>query len=190
MFQDADSEITNLKKGQRRQQRALAKYKKREHVWLLVVGGLVVLLILFAGYATDWGRGLRKDSSLKTATTADSSLNSQTPVDASGQTTASTKNTTNGTTTKETNTTTNNTTTSQTGGGDVVTPPDLTNLYNSIGAGDNIGTVTDLADSLGVQADCHNDILIQVCSFSQDGSAVTTKSLLGTGLVTSVNKNF
>ena len=185
--------------------------------WLLIgVIILLLLLILLAGYATDWLNGVSKDAATKSPTTSlDASTSDDGTTGGTGTDTATTGTT--GTTTTGTNTsgtatnttgtgtTTNNTSressntssttnnnTSTTTNTTTTTSPSsgLLSLYADSSAGDSISDVLNNAALLGVSKDCRNEVLIQVCDFTDGNFTVTTKNLLGTGLVTSVTKDF
>jgi hypothetical protein len=209
------SELSKLEKNQSKQQRLIGSLTKREEwmKWAIVaLSVLVLFLILFFGYATDWGHGLSKDSdvdgtgtSLDAAKTADGTGTGASTLGTSGSNGTSTngssgtssnaaktnsadntaKESTSTSTTNNSTTTTNNTTTP-------TTPTSgLLPLYLDTSIGDNISTVVDSLSSLpGVSQTCHNELLIQVCDFTDGALTVTTKNLLGTGIITSIVKNF
>lgn len=210
-------ELSKIEKGQRQQQRMLDTMRQREDWmrWLLVaLIIIVILLILFFGYATDWTKGLRKDAATgatnDAATTAagtDTSANSATPSTTgstgtgtnTGTSTGSTSNTgttgtsstTTGTnsTSKESSSTTNNSTTTN----NTTTPATtdnsgLLNLYANSSVGDNISSILDNLPA-NVNKTCHTELLVQVCDLTEGALTVTTKNLLGTGIVTSITKN-
>jgi hypothetical protein len=188
--------------------------------WLLIaIIVLLLLLILFAGYATDWLRGLKKDdtgttgikTSLDSATTPNESTADSANSGGGGSTggggttttgsnTGSTSTTNTGTTStarESTSATTNNSTTnnsSTTTNNNTTTPTEqeskLLNLYADTSIGETISSVLNDASLLGVSKECRNEVLIQVCDFRDGDLLVTTKNLLGTGLITSITKNF
>lgn len=187
---------------------------------LIAIIVLLLLLILFAGYATDWLRGLKKDdvgttgikTSLDSATTANESTAGSTNsgsgsgstggggTTTTGSNTGSTSTTNTGTTStarESTNTTTNSSTTnnsSTTTNNNTTTPAEqeskLLNLYADTSIGETISSVLNDASLLGVSKECRNEVLIQVCDFRDGDLLVTTRNLLGTGLITSITKNF
>ncbi|HSX06515.1 MAG TPA: hypothetical protein VLG92_02240 [Candidatus Saccharimonadia bacterium] len=181
----------------------LDKYKRQDKrlKWVVSIASVViVLLIILLGFATDWTRGLRKDKTTLGNTpiastlgsTSDTALNT---AGTSGTTNSgSTSDTTHHTTSTTTNTTTNNTTTSTTppnpGSGTPTSPDPLLSLYSDTAPGDSVNNTIHLASSLGLGSDCSTDVLIQTCTFNAGSRSVTTKNLLGTGLVSSVTKNF
>ena len=189
---------------QRQQKQLLSQYRHNEELlkWVIVVAiTAILLLLLLLGFATDWGRGLHKDSVNMPVTTGGGSgtLNSET-ADAApaaktsgggGSSTSSTTGTgtthTDSTTTNTTSTTTTNNGTTQPNSGPLQT---LLNFYNGTSVGDNIKDVLKQANGLGIATDCHTDIVIQTCTFDQNGATVTTKDIAGTGIITSVTKGF
>jgi len=66
----------------------------------------------------------------------------------------------------------------------------LLSLYGSSSAGNNIDDVLHNATQLGISGTCSTQLLVQTCTFTQGSNTVTIKNLLGTGIVTSVIKNF
>ena len=169
--------------------------KERWMKWLLITAVIVILLLLlFLGYATDWTRGLRRDpevsnTSLDTATEeadADSAskASERSTTSTGGGSTQTSSNTTNKTTVNR-NTTKNNSVTSV----DKSLLEDLASLYQNVSVGDNINDVFGLASELGVAVSCENKALVEVCVFGEGDSVVTTKSLLGTGIVTSLTSS-
>ena len=179
-------------------QSAMVSQMKRKEKWMkwAIIAGLVIilLLLLLLGYATDWTRGLRKDSS--TATPLSSSLDSASGTDtnaasqqnggSSGQSDSSRDSSTN---TVERTTTTNTVTNNNTTPG-ATPPPGLLDLYTNSNAGDNIQELMDRAEQLGIEVNCTEDILFQTCVFTEDGQSVTVKNFRGTGTVTSILSNF
>ena len=174
---------------------------------------LLLLLFLFLGYATDWTNGLRKHSAntplttnLDSATTGDGSAGEQSTANGStGSTTTTTNNTTTpgtpGTNTNSSTNTTNNTERTNTSSSRTETnnntttnnttttnqpPQGLLNLYADTTVGDTLDSVVKQATELGVDVNCNNEILIRNCTFKLGNSSFSTKSLLGTGLITSV----
>jgi len=187
----------------------LDKYKRQDKrlKWAVGTAGvIIVLLILVLGFATDWTAGLRKDKTTKNGVPVSSALDSAhtstSGTDSTGTTTdtGSTSTTTRGTTSTTTNSTTNNTTTNNTTNNPNPTPTPtptptpsdpLLNLYANADAGNTLGSVQQLANSLGLgNGDCSTDLLIQTCIFNNGSQNVTVKSVVGTGLVTSIVKNF
>lgn len=211
------TELSQLEKKQRSQQRMMENIDKKERILKWAAIGLLILLLLlflFVGYATDWMKGVHKDSAVGTTTTPiQGSLDSakgtttgtDTPAtDASGTSTTRTNSGTNtqtnnntGTTAKETNTTNTNTsrTDTVTNNNTTTTTPaaaqkGILSLYANSSVGDDISQLLDSSQLLGVSKSCRNEILIQICEFTQDDLLITTKNLLGTGLITSITKNF
>ncbi len=163
--------------------------------WVIATAVIVVLLLLLLlGFATDWTRGLHGSSS--GTTPISSNLDSL----HSGTTTTTPANTsggggTNSTSTGEhssTTTTNNSTTTTTNNGGTTPGQPSsgLLGLLSGISIGDNINDVTKQANLLGIAASCHTDVLIQTCTFDDGSGTITTKDIAGTGVITSVTKNF
>jgi cytoskeletal protein RodZ len=207
--------MADLQKEQRNEQRMITRMVKNEQFmkWLLIgVIILLLLLILFAGYATDWLRGLSKDSTSGTdgvtttqdaATGADGTTGTgatgtstgtgSTNTSNTGSTNTGTKSSDSSNTSKETtSTTTNNSSTTNNNTTSTTPSSGLLSLYSDSSVGDNVSDILKNASLLGVSQDCHDELLIQVCDFT-DGSgnlSVTTKNLLGTGILTSVTKNF
>lgn len=187
---------------EKRRQRLIKKLKNREH-WLKWGLGvaliLVVLLFLLLGFATDWTRGLRRDSRFTSSSLPDSpdSLTSTAGVEESsdgagggttstGTTRGSTRNqSSNNSTSEKTtiHTSTNTATTSQ-------PPSELSTLYEMTKIGDDIDKVRDQANQAGVNSICENNLVIQTCTFSQGSSSFTTRNILGTNAITSVTDNF
>lgn len=213
--------LAQVQKEQRAERKMLADMASKERLmqWLMVgVVVLLLLLLLFFGYATDWLRGLSKDSaSTPVTSTLDSASSTNTPgsdaaganggatntgtgaTRATGTNTTTNTTTTPGTGTSSTNTsrdtsTSNSTTNNSTTTNNTTTPtqpsPGLLSLYADTSAGGDIASVINQAQLLGISKDCRTDILIQVCNFSDGNLSVTTRNLLGTGIVTSVTKNF
>lgn len=191
-----------------RQKKLIDRLKKEEN-WMKwgLFGALIIilLLLLFIGYATDWMAGLRKDSSV---TPLSSTLDSTTqgadagtgtgsnPTQGSTSSQGSTANTgtksstdTTRSSNTSTNTTTNNTTNTTTP--TPTTPPNsLLNLYTDSNVGTSIDDLISRANGLGVDVACADGLLVTDCTFSVGDYKITTKSLLGTGLTTSILKNF
>lgn len=191
-----------------RQQHLLDKYRSRDTnlKWSTALLGLLALvLLLLFGFATDWTAGLRKSPpSSNHATTTDTN-GSTSPATAIGANTAdntsdtttthkSTDTTTTNTTSTNSTTTNGSSTSNTTGGGDSSTTSgssnDLLDLYSNSSAGNNINSVLKQADVLGVTGSCRSETVFQVCDFTQNGNTVTVRDISGTGLVTSVTKNF
>jgi hypothetical protein len=203
----------------KKQRSLLERYKHQDTRLKWALGGagaLIVLLLLLLGFATDWTTGLRKDKTTKDGTPISSNLDalrsqngtgtngdgsgtgstggtggnggsSTTP----GSNTSTTTNTTtpgSSTTTTNNSTTTNNTTT--TNPPSTPQPSGLLSLYANSSVGDSINDILTRGSLLGISGQCHTDILIQVCDFVDGDATVTIKNLLGTGLVTSITKNF
>jgi hypothetical protein len=210
MSRKVKPELAKVAEREKRQERLLKTYKKHERWMKWVIIGLIILvllLILLAGYATDWTRGLNKDSSYKSTPLATSldAVSGEGDTDTANQVTngtGTTTRTTNGQSNNSTNTakeTTNNSTTTvretTTNNNNNPTDPStpsnaLINLYTETNAGDNIDGILDLANGLGLTIECQNDILIQTCRFIDGDLTITTKNLLGTGIITSITKNF
>ncbi len=205
---------TDSRKVENQQKRRIADLKKQDHrlKWATGIACVaVLLLLLLLGVATDWTRGL------KSATPITSSLDTLRSSDGTGtsgggssDTTGSASSTgsggsngtngsngandtsgggstttTNSSTTSNTSSTTNNSTT---------TPPPsngLLSLFADSGVGDNIDNITSKSQILGVSKNCHTDILVQVCDFSDgSGNTMTVRDIVGTGVVTGITKNF
>ena len=203
------NELAQVEQKQKRQQRLLNTMEKREQ-WMkwLIIGLviLVLLLILFLGYATDWTRGLRKDKDVTGNPDASTMLDSTKAKDGAN-TIGSGANGSNGsggdggattnrdsakdsstTSTSNTSTTTNNSTTT-TDPGTPTDNSDLISLYDGTSLGDDIAKILNSVPPT-VSQSCHTELLVQVCDFTEGDSTVTTKSLLGSGLITSITKNF
>ncbi|HTE57937.1 MAG TPA: hypothetical protein VK694_04290 [Verrucomicrobiae bacterium] len=194
--------MASIIQAETRQKEKIKKLKKSQ-MWMKrgIIAALIVilLLLLLLGYATDWTKGLRKD---KTTTPISSNLDSLQGADGAagaanggggtgtntrtGTNTGTTSNT--GTTREGTSTTstTNNTTTTNPATPTTNQPGVLETLLAQVNAGDTIDDAKTLANSLGVQVGCTQNLIIQTCEFSDGTSTVSTKNLLGTGLITSV----
>lgn len=215
--------LEKIQQNQRKEDKMMADMSRKERLmkWLLIgVLILLLLLILFAGYATDWLKGVNKDSANDTKTGISTTNDAATSPD--GTTTGTTGGTdttgtsTNGTSTNRSNTsntsstgttgtnssntnrestsstTTNNTSTTTNNNTTTPTTPSsgLLSLYTDSSVGDTISSILNNASLLGISKQCHNEVLIQVCEFQEGDRIVTVKNLLGTGIVTSVLKNF
>lgn len=187
--------MASIIQAETRQKEQIKKLKKSQ-MWMKrgIIAALIVilLLLLLLGYATDWTKGLRKD---KTATTPISSnLDSLQGADGAGgagaggtRTGTNTGTSTNtGTTREGTSTTTTNNTTTTNPGTTTNQSGILETLLGQINAGDSIDEAKNLANSLGVQVSCTQNLVVQTCEFSDGTSTVATKNLLGTGLITSI----
>jgi cytoskeletal protein RodZ len=204
---------------QERQMIADINAKERLMKWLLIaVIILLLLLILFAGYATDWLRGVNKDETVTpvnssldsvkdaangSAATGTASEASTTGV-ATNTGTTDTTNASNNSRASEssstsrdstTTTTTNNTTTNNPSPTPAPTPnpqpnPGLLSLYADSSVGGNIESILENAQLLGLSKSCRTSVLIQICEITDGTLTVTTKNLLGTGIVTSLTKDF
>jgi cytoskeletal protein RodZ len=190
-------------KSQERQAVLVDRLKRKEQMmkWAIIAAVVIILLLLLLlGYATDWTRGLHKDSAT-TSTPLSSSLDSAKANDSSTANTAGGNDGTNGTnggngsstterTTSNTSTTTNNTTNNNSTTPGSQAPAGLLSLYSDSSAGQNIQEVLDRADELGIEVNCTEDLFVQTCVFTQDGKTVTVKNLRLTGTVTSVLNDF
>lgn len=198
--QKTNTQATVEQKKLKRQQKALEHYKM-EGRWLkwavIAAVVIIVLLLILLGFATDWLTGLHKDKTLKDGTPISSALDStRSPGTASGATdttgsadTATTK--TAGQTSDTTSTTTtNNTTTNNTTDSPTAPSQGLLGLYTNSSAGDNLDSILQQASNLGINGQCQTETVIQTCNFTQGTNTVSVKSLLGSGLVTGVTKNF
>jgi hypothetical protein len=190
-----------IQKEQLRERRMMSNLNNKAQLtrWLLIaVIVLILLLLLFFGYATDWLRGLHKDSTVTPVSSSlDASKDASTSADPSSKESVS-DTSSNGTTGKSTSTnstshdSTFSTTTNSTTTNNSTTPPSsgILNLYGDSNAGDNIDTVLSQADQLGLTKTCHTEILVQVCDITDGVNTITTKNLIGSGTVTSITKNF
>ncbi len=190
-----------------KQKKVIKDLREKEHwmKWGLIAALIIILLLLlFIGYATDWMAGLRKDSSV---TPVSSTLDSSKQGSGAGESSSTpngtaTQNSTSGTgrsATSDTNrsstttnsTTNNSTTTNTTTPNTPATPPDsLLSLYTDSNVGTSINDLVSRANSLGISSSCSDGVLVSECTFSVGDFDITTKNLLGTGLVTSILKNF
>ncbi len=192
MAQKTKADLRNV-----RQKKLIERLRKKEN-WLKwgLIGALIliILLLLFLGYVTDWGMGLKKTT---TPVTGDSSqTGGTTPAStgsggggsgsnggggSSGTSGTSGQSGTNTTTTDRTTTnnssTTNNNTTTQ-------TPGVLERLLSEINLGGNINDVISRANQLGIGVSCTDQLLVKECTFTVGGQTIMTKSV--TGLITSV----
>lgn len=206
-----------------RQKKLIDHLRKEDNLmkWGLFAALIVVLLLLlFIGYATDWTAGMKNgstplsstlDSSSRqagsstpstTGTGADTNTTGTTNTGSTGTTnTGSTSNQRTNTGTSSTNdtnrssTTTNNTTTTNTTTTTPPTvpatpPPGLLSLYADSSIGQPLTSLLSRATSAGISASCTDGLLVTDCVFAVGEYKITTKSLLGTGLLTSVLKNF
>lgn len=196
-----------------RQKKLIERLKKEDNLlkWgLLAAGIIILLLLLFIGYATDWTAGLRKQSlsdtgdisldTAKTPTGTGTPATSTTP-NGGGTGTSSTnttgnrsQSTNNGTTatdttrdssTSNTSTTTNNSSTT-TNNTTTDSSNILRDLYESINVGENLETVLNRALGLGAIVNCKEVILLKECTITLGNSSIEIKSLLSTGLITSI----
>ncbi len=179
----------------------LDKYRRQDTrlKWAISAAGIIIiLLILLLGFATDWTSGLRKDKTAVGGTPLSSALDGtdNNAIDTTGSNgTGSTSDTTHHTTTTTNTTNTTNTTanipTSPSPTPDTPTPSDpLLSLYSDTSPGDSVNNTLHLASSLGLNGNCSTDLLIQTCTFNAGSRSVTTKNLLGTGVVSGITKNF
>lgn len=197
----SNGELKQVEQKQAKQQKQIAKYEKNQRLmkWIAIILLILLLLaLLAAGYATDWTRGLNKDSGTGTTTSGnlDSAGQPANNTGGGGSGGGSGGNGGNGsnggggstsTTTNNSTTTTNTTTTNPPGGGGENTLIDeLIQLYNDTGIGDNVNDLIARANSLGIDVQCTDDILIRDCTFSVDGQEFTVRTALGTGLVTGI----
>lgn len=193
----SNAELKQVEQKQAKQQKQIAHYEKNQRFMKWIAIALMILLLLAlltAGYATDWTRGLNKNSG-KGTTTADG-------LDSAGQPTSGASGTGGGsgggsngggdstTTTTNSSTTTNNTTgnnpPSNGGGDDSTLIDELIQLYNDTGIGDNVNDLINRANSLGIDVNCSSDLLVQDCTFSASGEQFSVRSLLGTGIITGI----
>ena len=195
-----------------RQKKIIQQLKKKENwmKWALVASLIVILLLLlFIGYVTDWTTGLRKDTATTPISTdLDSSktgAGSDTGTSGSGSngsggntggsggvggagsaggsgTDTNTSTTERSSSSDTSSTTTNNNST--TNNNTTTQESVLTQLYNQTGAGDSIDEVISQAQSLGISVDCTDTLLVKECTFTAGGESFSTKSV--SGLVTSV----
>lgn len=207
--------VEALQTEQRKERKMMSGILARERntKWILIgIIVLLLLLMLFVGYATDWMRGVSKDSSLdagdtsldatKDSATDTGTGNADTTTNASeGTNTTTGTNRTNSTNTgsstnrESTSTTTTTTTNNNPAPNPSPTPTPtvstgLLDLYLNSSVGDDVSSILSNAQLLGLSQECHNAVLVQVCEFSDGNTTVTTKNLLGTGIITSITKNF
>jgi hypothetical protein len=175
--------------------------KKKEHwmkwaIWAAAI--LILLLLLLLGFATDWTRGLFKDNELMAPGTSQESLTAQDGTSAQplgtnggGGGSSQTSNGTNGTSgTSGSSTTTEKTNTSTTtNNGSTPSTNRLLEFYQGSGLGDNIDDLIQQAQAQGIAVECHNDVLIQTCTFSDNGHTVTTKNIAGIDGITSITND-
>ena len=190
------------KNNNNNQNRELSALKKKEHwmKWGLWSSAIVILLLfLVLGYATDWTRGLRKDTDLALS---DTSLDSaQQPVGTDTSTAAGTNgqngagtNSSDKTTASETSntsTTTNNTTTNNSTATPNEPPSnDIQTFYNGLGLGEALEAAIARAEALGLDVDCSETIVVRTCDVSDGDSTVTLRSLMGINDITSIINDF
>lgn len=202
------AQAANATTKELRQKKLIDRLRKEEN-WMKwgLFGALIIilLLLLFIGYATDWMAGLRKDSSVTPlSSTLDSTTQGADAGTGSGSGTGTTSNqgstantgTRSTTDTTRSNTSTNSTTSNTTTNNTTTPPPastppsSLLNLYADSSVGTSINELLSRANSLGIATSCSDGLLVQECTFSVGEFKITTKNLLGTGLVTSILKNF
>lgn len=187
----SNAELKQIEQKQASQQKQIAAYEKNQRFIKWIAIALLILLLLAllaAGYATDWTRGLNKDSG--NGTTTSGSLNSAgQPAGTTGGTAGgSGGNGSNGggTTTTTNNSTTTNTTNPQSSSDNDTLLDELTELYGESGTGGNVNNLIERANSMGIDVDCNSDVITRDCTFSADGQSFSVRSLLGTGLITGV----
>lgn len=193
------SKLADASKKQRRELNVL-KHKEQLMKYGLWGAGIVILLLLLVlGWATDWTKGLHKDSSVTPNSSLDASKSTEGSAsgDAGTASETGTNNTatetgggttTDRTTTNNSTTTTNNTTTTT----DNTSQPSngLLSLYSDSNAGRSVNEIIDQAQELGITTECHTEIVVQVCTFIQDGYTIVTKNISGIDGITSITKNF
>lgn len=192
--------------AKKRQNKLIQHLKKEDSIlkWALVAAGIIILLLLlYIGYATDWIAGIKTDSSTqpiiltpnssKTATDTGTGSTGGTGTNSTGTSntsrtstgTTGTDSTTNNTTKETTTTTTNNTT-----GTDSTILDDassaLVKLYNGTKVGDSLDTIINRATDLGIGVDCQDLLLVRTCTLTAGDSKVQVRGLLSTGIVTSL----
>jgi len=175
------------------QSKLIEKLKKKEHwmKWAIIAALIIILLLLlFVGYATDWMSGLNKNATTPLSTQLDttSTQNGASPTPTSGGSTTTTTNPGSSTTTNTS--TTNNTTTTSQPPPTSQPPSNLKILLDELNAGDNIQTAINRANELGVGVDCTDNLLVKECTFRSGNETISTKSILGTGMITSVLPSF
>jgi len=187
----------------KRQANLIDKLKKKETImkWGLIAAGIIVLLLLlYIGYATDWMRGLKTSSGPQSVNPSLDSATAPTSTDgvSTNDSTTTNRTTPGGTTTTNggsTNTTTNNNTTREnssttTNNTTTTTPAPSSNLlldlYAATNVGDTLDTVLNDARNLGATTDCADALLIRTCTITLGDTQVQVRGLLNTGLVTSV----
>jgi hypothetical protein len=188
--------------AKKRQNKLIQHLKKEDSIlkWALVAAGIIILLLLlYIGYATDWIAGIKTDSSTqpiiltpnssKTATGTDTGSTGGTGTNNTSRTntgTTGTNSTTNNTTKETTTTTTTNNTT----GTDSTVLDDtssaLVKLYNGTKVGDSLDTIINRATDLGIGVDCQDMLLVRTCTLTAGDSKVQVRGLLSTGTVTSL----
>jgi len=194
--------------ARKRQNKLIQHLKKEDSIlkWALVAAGIIILLLLlYIGYATDWIAGIKTDSSTqpiiltpnssKTATDTGTGSTGGTGTSSTGTSntsrtntgTTGTNSTTNNTTKETTTTTTNNNTTT---GTDSTILDDassaLVKLYNGTKVGDSLDTIINRATDLGIGVDCQDLLLVRTCTLTAGDAKVQVRGLLSTGIVTSL----
>ena len=194
--------------ARKRQNKLIQHLKKEDSIlkWALVAAGIIILLLLlYIGYATDQIAGIKTDSSTqpiiltpnssKAATDTDTGSTGGTGTSSTGTSntsrtntgTTGTNSTTNNTTKETTTTTTNNNTTT---GTDSTILDDassaLVKLYNGTKVGDSLDTIINRATDLGIGVDCQDLLLVRTCTLTAGDAKVQVRGLLSTGIVTSL----
>lgn len=201
----SNKKIKDLKSKQRKQDKLIHAMRRRDR-WGIWIGAIIIILlllgILMLGNAAKWWRspntgnrtGQFTPSSSSgqgtasgvtgtagTAGTAGSGGNST----AHDSTTSTTTNNTNNTTKETTTTNTDSTSGTSTSNGSSL----IQELLKEAAVGDNINSVKDQANKLGINVSCDTTTLVpgvQQCTFTSGNSKVTTNSLLSNGTVTSI----
>lgn len=190
--------------AKKRQNKLIQHLKKEDSIlkWALVAAGIIILLLLlYIGYATDWIAGIKTDSSTQPIILTPNSSKTATGTDTTGSTsgtgTNSTGTNTTNTGTTGTNSTTNNTskettttttTTNNSNGATVVdnVSDALLKLYDGTKVGDTLDDVINRATNLGIGVDCQDLLLVRTCTLTAGDSKVQVRGLLSTGIVTSI----